>query len=338
MIDLHADSGKINTLKYIVHHKECSRKNIATDLGLTRASISMITAQLIGEGYIEECGEQELKMVGRKEVMLRIKKKVAYSLGIDISLHAAAVSVLDLDTTLVEYKEFTYKELTDEVLDDILQETLEFKKKYQKWRFLGAGILAQGYIKNNTCLSLPIHNIKERVEERLQISCTMINNVKAMVFAEQFLGNPPANFMLLKYGPGVGCAFVVDGKIIEGANGSAGEIGHILWDRNSEVVCPVCGKRGCLESLINTKKMEETKQWNYAFTELALAVSHASALISPEKLYLAGELFQDIFFENLMREKLAYMECSLESDAIIRMENYSEKRKMAAGLLVLAGK
>ena len=186
MIDLHADTGKVKKLKYIIHHKECSRKNIASDLGLTRASISMITAQLISEGIIEECGEQELKAVGRREVFLRVKKNIAYALGVDISIHGAAVSVLDLNTTLVEYQEFNYDELTDEILNMILEEANQLKRKYQDRFFLGAGILAQGYIENEMCLSLPIHDLKKRVEESSGISCPMINNVKAIAFSEQF--------------------------------------------------------------------------------------------------------------------------------------------------------
>ena len=56
-------------------------------------------------------------------------------------------------------------------------------------------------------------------------------------------------------GTGVGGGFVVDGKIVEGANGLGGELGHVPlpWMRDDEFPGPACwcGQRGCLETLVS---------------------------------------------------------------------------------------
>ena len=52
--------------------------------------------------------------------------------------------------------------------------------------------------------------------------------------------------VMVTLGTGVGGGVVVDGKVVEGAHGAGGEIGHITVNRHETAVCG-CGKRGCLE-------------------------------------------------------------------------------------------
>ena len=52
--------------------------------------------------------------------------------------------------------------------------------------------------------------------------------------------------VMVTLGTGVGGGVVVDGKVVEGAHGAGGEIGHITVNRH-ETACCGCGKRGCLE-------------------------------------------------------------------------------------------
>lgn len=51
------------------------------------------------------------------------------------------------------------------------------------------------------------------MEKALDIKFSLANNVKAMAFAEQLLEETPSNSILLKYGPGVCSAIVIDDKI-----------------------------------------------------------------------------------------------------------------------------
>ena len=54
------------------------------------------------------------------------------------------------------------------------------------------------------------------------------------------------NVVMVTLGTGVGGGIIVDGKIIAGANGAGGELGHIHMD-DEETECCGCGRKGCLE-------------------------------------------------------------------------------------------
>ena len=59
-------------------------------------------------------------------------------------------------------------------------------------------------------------------------------------------GKGMKNMMMVTLGTGVGGGIIIDGRILEGANGGAGEIGHIPVNPQEQDTCG-CGKKGCLE-------------------------------------------------------------------------------------------
>lgn len=59
-------------------------------------------------------------------------------------------------------------------------------------------------------------------------------------------GKGMKNMIMVTLGTGVGGGIIIDGRILEGANGGAGEIGHIPVNPQEQDICG-CGKKGCLE-------------------------------------------------------------------------------------------
>lgn len=59
-------------------------------------------------------------------------------------------------------------------------------------------------------------------------------------------GKGMKNMIMVTLGTGVGGGIIIDGRILEGANGGAGEIGHIPVNPQEQDTCG-CGKKGCLE-------------------------------------------------------------------------------------------
>ena len=64
------------------------------------------------------------------------------------------------------------------------------------------------------------------------------------------------NFVLLTLGTGLGCGMMINGEIVKGANGLAGEFGHTTVDLNGRAC--TCGKRGCLETYVSATGLKRT--------------------------------------------------------------------------------
>ncbi len=140
------------------------------------------------------------------------------------------------------------------------------------------------------------------------------NDVNCMALAEKKWGalKDIENGLCITIGTGVGGSLILNGKLFRGSNGFAGEIGHIIVKQDGWK-CG-CGKKGCLESMINKKavrkraikkglgnispqKVEELsekgnkkaiKVYEETAQYLAIGLDNAIQLFDPEKIVLAG--------------------------------------------------
>ncbi len=69
-------------------------------------------------------------------------------------------------------------------------------------------------------------------------------------------GKGKSNLVYLTIGTGVGSGFIVDGNLVRGSRGMAGEAGHMILANESPIACG-CGRRGCLESLVSGPALAE---------------------------------------------------------------------------------
>lgn len=346
-------------LSYIVRNGVSSRKEIAKKIGVTTATLTNIVSELIENGIIYEMGVVEEGKVGRKQIMINVKSDIKYVIGFDVTNITIRVSVLNIKAEIKEIKRWDFDKLTQDILNEAIIYTKNVIEKFGEKNFLGIGLLMQGYIEDSNCYSLPIKNIKEQLSKKFCIDIFMMNNVKGLAVTESYFGNECQNYLLIKYGPGVGGVIVVNGEILEGFRNRAGEIGHIVWDLKSEKKCMVCGKYGCLESIINfssvinnsnpkmnivypdTKALLEAsendnmKSLNYAFNQLAIAVNMLIDIIDPEEVLFAGEIFEYESILNNLIKKVAKNNKNFDISKIYKLENYKEKRIKAAGVIVL---
>ena len=96
------------------------------------------------------------------------------------------------------------------------------------------------------------------IQEKFEIKTLIDNDVHCMVLAEALLGAGKNKKMVvgLGLGTGVGGGIVIEGKILYGKSGTAGEIGHTTINRFGRKCA--CGGRGCLEAYINEKGIRKT--------------------------------------------------------------------------------
>ncbi len=138
--------------------------------------------------------------------------------------------------------------------------------------------------------------------EALGIPCRVTNDANAAALGEMTYGvaRGMKNFIMITLGTGVGSGIVVDGKVVYGCDGFAGELGHSIYDRSTEARQCGCGRKGCLETYASATGVARTAR---LMLEKSTAPSPLRDL-DPEKItsydvFLAAEqgdqLAKDIF-------------------------------------------
>ncbi len=93
--------------------------------------------------------------------------------------------------------------------------------------------------------------VKAQLEKATRLRTEINNDANCAALAEARLGAATSfeNIVCLTVGTGLGAGVILDGKIINGTNGGAGEVGHMTLYPNG-LVCG-CGKKGCSEQYIS---------------------------------------------------------------------------------------
>jgi glucokinase len=149
-------------------------------------------------------------------------------------------------------------------------------------------------------------NLHEIVSRDYKIPISVINDAKAAALGEMAFGNARdlKNFIQITLGTGLGCSFVFDGKIVNGQNGLAGELGHTKICNNQRQCA--CGRRGCLETYVSASgvcrtafelicsEKNESHLRNLNFNELSAKIitNHAlkNDLIAIETYRITGKI------------------------------------------------
>lgn len=197
-----------------------------------------------------------------------IKRQIA--VGIDIGGTNTVFGLVDrkgniIAEGLVKTKEFDEVEVFVAALYEKINVTV--RKLGNSSELLGYGIGApMGNINKGTIehpSNLPwtgIIPLAEYFSRHTSLPVMVTNDANAAAVGEMVYGGARnmKNFVVITLGSGLGSGLVVDGKLIYGANGFAGEIGHTaIRPGPSNRMCG-CGRRGCLETYVSASGIKRT--------------------------------------------------------------------------------
>lgn len=181
-----------------------------------------------------------------------------YSLGIDIGGTTVKLGLFTVEGELLKKWEIETNKIENGkfILEDIsksIEETLN-NENIVKEDILGIGIGVPGPVKSdgtvNGCVNLGwgVLNVSTELEKLTGFKVKVANDANIAALGEMFKGGGKgySNLIMLTLGTGVGGAVIIDGKVIPGANGAGGEIGHINVNPHEPISCN-CGRKGCLE-------------------------------------------------------------------------------------------
>jgi predicted NBD/HSP70 family sugar kinase len=326
-------NNKTNIAFKLLTKGEMSRLRLSEELGLTQASITQVVQELIEEDIVREVCAIQRNNTGRREILLRYNDEAYAAVGVNIESDNTHISVCTYRTVLEEKIIPTANlKLNGGDIALLAKEIAAMRERHCKeTHILGTGVGIAGITDEQKGISrdsyglLPLcFPLCEKLSEMLNEEVFVLNNIRAQ--ARALITDRKDHFMFVKHAPGLGSALVTDGKLQEGADNRAGELGHTVAEPDGEL-CH-CGRRGCLETIVSEKhitevcarhlgrtlpaaeiySMSRTDSYIGRFMEtciekLAVAVVNAATLINPGRVLLTGGIFFNDFLRELFIKK-----------------------------------
>lgn len=102
--------------------------------------------------------------------------------------------------------------------------------------------------------------LAQMFQDAIGIPVTLTNDANAAAMGEMQYGAAKGmkNFIVITLGTGVGSGIVINGQLVYGSDGFAGELGHVTMDRSADARLCGCGRRGCLEAYCSATGVART--------------------------------------------------------------------------------
>jgi N-acetylglucosamine repressor len=280
--DLQGNQNKIKVLQLIRNEKEITRAEIIRMSGLSAPTVTRIVESLVQLNLIQTDGIGS-SIGGRPPQLIHFHSKENYVIGIDLgaTFIRAALSNLDGEFIFEIHVPTNLKKGFDGVMEQagILIGKLCERAQQKSLSLWGIGIAVCGMVNKNTGIVeySPIFgwknvNIQEALTKYTNLKVALGNVTHLIALGELLygVGKDYKNFICLNLGYGIGSGIIIDGRLFGGADGIAGEIGHIVVDKYSNRK-GMEGISGTLEALASG--------YGLADTALELAKSDKESLL-----------------------------------------------------------
>jgi predicted NBD/HSP70 family sugar kinase len=236
-----------------------SRTDIARATGFSQATVTGRTAELIEEGLIEEkqAGAYE---GGRPPILLAIRADGVHAIGVNVTLAQIRVVIINFKGELrASHTISTGKNYysPEEIIEKIVRgiQACMWEANFSKDQIAGVGVGLPGPIDSVSGMMrfLPNYGWKEipfrsMLQEKINHPVFLDNSSNNLAIAEYWNGSGKGvdNFLVITLENGVGAGVIINGQLVRGHQGIAGEFGHICVNETGPA-CR-CGRRGCIEA------------------------------------------------------------------------------------------
>jgi predicted NBD/HSP70 family sugar kinase len=255
--------GRRTLLGEIRRQQRVPRIDLSELTGISRATVTTITAELLREGLIEEVAsdqsEKDSKR-GRPKVDLKIRGAARLIAGAKISHKTVSLVLLDFEGRQLADHEADLEsgvlspEDMAEVLADMVED-LAAKAGMRRADVAGFGLGIAGIVDAprgfvHWSPSLTSRNVQfgDVLEKALGLPVFLDNDANLVAMAEKSfgLGQGHSDFIVVTIESGVGMGIVINNEIYRGTRGCGAEFGHTKVQLEG-ALCR-CGQRGCLEA------------------------------------------------------------------------------------------
>lgn len=232
-----------------------SRADIARTLSVSPATVTQITKELIARNLVEEL-DSVPSQGGRPARLLGLVRSAGGAIGAKVTADHVAIVDVQLDGTVQTSTSQPFDATSPDALDRLCR-ILGSAVEAHEGQLLGVGVGVPGSVDTQgsgvvdaPTLGWSDAQVGPMLRAALGVPVLVDNDVNTLATAERIygVGRHHSSYLVLTIGRGIGCGIVIDGSIYRGANGGAGEIGHIpVSDDGPDCAC---GARGCLEAIV----------------------------------------------------------------------------------------
>ncbi len=236
-----------------------SRTDLAEQMGLTRAAVSLIVKELLESHVVQEAESRSVPS-GRPPIVLEVDPGYGLVGAIDMGATHMTIAVADFTARIHQELDFPFDikdgpEVCLSMANQCLQKMLEAQGlSITDLSAVGIGVPGPVITEAGMVIAPPImpgwdrFPIRSRLENMWHCPITLNNDAELGALGEWAYGagRGEKNIAYIKVGSGIGAGLILNKQIYGGTMGAAGEIGHLTIDENGPV-CN-CGNRGCLEA------------------------------------------------------------------------------------------
>jgi predicted NBD/HSP70 family sugar kinase len=320
------------------------RGEVSRRTGLSSAAVTRATRTLLEAGYLVELGPAGARAgSGRPASLLDVRADREFFAGVTVATEEIIGVVIDLKAgvRIARHRPLTSRGVpgvVSEIADLVAELKREFPRAAGGLHRLGVTVSGDvdrslGVAQYSPFLQWRNVPLAALLESETGLITVLENNVRGLTIGEQWFGAGVgvSSFALVTIGAGIGSGIVVNGSVLTGAHGVAGEIGHISIDPLGPQ-CR-CGCRGCVEAIASDQAIIDQIRsktgiegltgpdaialaksgdpaarsvFSRAGRAIGLALAALANLIGPERIVISGEGLAALdLFETEVRQSFA---------------------------------
>jgi len=353
-----ASPAAIDVLTRLLTSGPIPRVEIARQTGLSQAAVTKAVAPLIGAGFVTLDGTRDRPDApGRPATPLRVVADAVVVIGVKVTADEVIGVATDFRASILETEHRSLPRHTPGQVARTVQavtSALADRLGSAAERLVGVGVsvsgdvdTAHGVVRDSPKLGWRDVPLGAQLAQRLGRPVRVDNDVRALTVSEQWFGvgaSDVDSFVIVTIGSGIGCGLYLNGDVVSGSFGVAGEIGHLpLADQG--LTCE-CGRIDCVETvassaaivravragtsrpdldmaatveLAHAGRPEALAAFDRAATAIGRAIAVVANLTGPEVVVIEGEAVADFdVYDAALRKTFAAQafgaaaECRLE--------------------------
>ena len=262
-------------LQRIKEQSPISRADLARETSLAKPTVSAIVDELVAEGTVRKIGVGPTTAGGgRPPILLEFDARSQYIVGVQIGVEQTNIVVADargaeLDRDAIPTPDTSPEEALGALARSIRK--LLSAAGVPRKRLGAVGVCIPGLVEAHTGVCLLAPNLGWRdvpvsklLRAALRVPIFVVNTADGAVVLENIDGAAEGakDVVLLYVGRGVGASVLSDGRLVRGARGLSGEIGHCTIPGATQRC--MCGNIGCLETVADGRAIERAARASLA--------------------------------------------------------------------------